>query len=209
MQSEPKSEQMFLSGSGETMRNAMGQDVPIELVKPVDRLRDELVRDFAERYEQAAAELLKLKAHVTGELDAFLDMSAERYGQDLGGKKGNVTLYSYDGKVKVVRSMSDNIVFDEGIHAAKSLIDQYLNDALQGASQEVRMLVDRAFRPNSAGRISTSAVLSLRSVAINDPRWLNAMHAIEESIKVVSSSASVHVYKYANGGEWQRIKVEF
>jgi hypothetical protein len=193
-----------------TMRNAMGQDVPVELVKPVDKMRDDLVRDFAERYERASDELCKLKAHVTGELDAFLDISAERYGQNLGGKKGNVTLYSYDGSVKVQRSLSDNIVFTEEIHTAKVLIDQYLNSALQGASAELRMLVDRAFRPNSAGRISTSAVLGLRAVAINDPRWVSAMHAIDESIKVVSSSVSVRVYRRdADDGEWRQVKVEF
>jgi hypothetical protein len=191
------------------MRNAMGQDVPVELVKPVDRMRDDLVRDIAARYEEMSAELAELKKHVTGELGAFLDMSAERYGQDLGGKKGNVTLHSYDGSVKVMRCVSDNLVFNEEIHAARTLIDQYLNDALQGASAELRMLVDRAFRPNSLGRISTSAVLSLRSVAINDPRWISAMHAIEESIKVVSSSVAVRVYKRDESGELRQIKVEF
>jgi hypothetical protein len=191
-----------------TMRNAIGQDVPLDLVKPVDKLRDDLVRDVAEDYERAAAELTRLRSHVADDLEAFLNISAERYGQDLGGKKGNVTLHSYDGKTKIVRTMHDNIVFDESIHAAKTLIDQYLSDALQGVSNEVRLLVDRAFRPNSAGRISTSAVLSLRAVAINDPRWLNAMRAIEDSIKVVSSSASVRVYRHVDG-DWQQIKVEF
>ena len=197
---------MSAETEAKTMRNAIGQDVPVELVRPVDKLRDELVRDIAGRYERAAADLKELERHVTGELEAFLDTSAERYGQDLGGKKGNVTLYSYDGRIKVQRQIRDNIVFDEGIHAAKALIDQYLNDALQGASREIRLLVDRAFRPNAAGRVSTGAVLGLRSVAINDPRWLSAMHAIEESVKAVSSSVAVRAFKRAEDGEWQPIR---
>ena len=128
---------------------------------------------------------------------------------DIGGKKGNVTLYSYDGRYKVMRKIQDNLVFDEGFAAGKALIDQYLTDALENAPGDIRQIVERAFRPNAVGRISTSAVLGLRTLAINDPRWIKAMHAISESVKVISSKAHVHVYRRDEFGEWQPITVDF
>ena len=192
-----------------TMRNARGQDIPVRLVKEVDRLRDEVVMQTVRSFERLNAELGAAKKQVTQDVEAFLALSAGRFGQDLGGKKGNVTLYSYDGQYKVVRSIADNMVFDEGLAAAKELIDQYLSDIMRDVPGDARMLVEKAFRPNAAGRISTSAVLSLRSLSINDPRWITAMHAISESLQVMSSKAYVRVYRKDAQDNWQPISVDF
>lgn len=196
------------SGDG-TMRNARGQDIPVRMVKEVARLRDEVVMQTVRSYERLHGELALAKKQIVQDVEAFLALSAERFGEDLGGKKGHVTLYSYDGKYKVVRSITDNMVFDEGLDAAKELIDQYLSDVMRDAPGEARMLVEKAFRPNAAGRISTSAVLSLRSLSINDPRWITAMHAISESLQVMSSKAYVRVYRKDAQENWQPISVDF
>lgn len=193
----------------EYMRNSIGQDVPSHLVREVDKLRDELVRELFTRFEEAGKIVRELKKHAVTEVEAFLDISAGRYGEDLGGKKGNVTLYSYDGQCKIVRSINDSIVFDEGFAAAKALIDRYLDDVMQHVTPDVRKLIDKAFRPNKAGHISTSAVLGLRSLGINDERWITAMHAISESVKVMSSKAYLRVYRKDENGNWQSICVDF
>ncbi len=192
-----------------TMKNTLGQDVPVRLVKEIDKLRDELVMDTFVRFACLGKELKKLKDQTTMELEAFLKLSAERFGEDLGGKKGNVTLYSYDGAYKIVRSVADNMVFDEGLASAKELIDQCLTDWGAESRPEVRMLIERAFRPNAAGRVGTSAILSLRTLAINDERWVRAMHAIGESLKVMSSKAYVRVYRKDENGNWQPVCVDF
>ncbi|WP_374188659.1 DUF3164 family protein [Avibacterium paragallinarum] len=36
-----------------------------------------------------------------------------------GGNKGNITLFSYDGKYKIVRAISDHLQFDERIQALR------------------------------------------------------------------------------------------
>lgn len=191
------------------MRNAIGQDVPVQLVKEIDRLRNDLVMETLERFDAAGRELAALKTRVTEDLEAFLKLSAERFGEDLGGKKGNVTLYSYDGNCKIVRSVTETMVFDEGLAAAKELIDQCLTDWGADSRPEVRLLINRAFRPNSAGRVSTSAILGLRSLAINDERWIRAMLAIDESLKVISSKAYVRVYRKDEHGNWKPVCVDF
>jgi hypothetical protein len=193
----------------ETMRNAIGQDVPLRLVKDIDKMRDALVKDVVDRYERTSRELKELKHLVTREVEAFLQISAERYRQDLGGKKGNVTLYSYDGKYKLVRSYADCMVFDEGLAAAKELIDRCLTDWIRDSNANIRLLVEQAFRPNSAGKISTSAVLGLRRLGINDERWITAMHAISESLQVMSSKAYIRAYRKDDDGNWQPISVDF
>jgi Protein of unknown function (DUF3164). len=192
-----------------TMRNALGQDVPVSLVKEVDQLRDGVVMDLVTRFARQRNVLMALKKHTVDEIETFLKLSAERFKQDVGGKKGNVTLYSYDGRYKVVRSVSDNMVFDEGLSSAKNLIDQCLTDWGKGSRPETRLIIDRAFRPNTAGRVSTSAILSLRTLAINDPRWIMAMHAISESLKAMSSKAYYRVFEKDENDKWRPICIDF
>ncbi len=198
-----------MSQTESTMKNALGQDVPMRLVKDVDRTRDALVIDLVERFEEAGRNLAALKKHATGELEAFLQLSAERFGTDLGAKKGNVTLYSYNGRYKVVRSVQDLVVFDEGLASAKELVDRCLTEWGSESRPELRMHSEKAFRPNSSGRVSTSAILGLRTLAINDERWITAMHAISESLKVMSSKAYIRVYRKDKLDNWQPVNVDF
>jgi hypothetical protein len=190
----------------QTMRNALGQDVPVELVKPVDKLRDELVREIYAGYSRLAEEAGALKETTRNDIEAFLEISASRYGEDLGGKKGNVTIYSYDGGLKVVRSMRAQMVFDEGLDTAKRLIDQCLTDWTAGGREEVRMIINRAFRPNALGRVNTSAVLALRALAINDERWIRAMSAITDSLRAMNSQEAILVYRRLDDGSWERVR---
>ena len=129
------------------------------------------------------------------DIQAFIDLSAEKYGAKIGGRKGNVTLNSYDGKYRVLRASQDNIVFDERIQAAKALIDECLRDWTDGARQEIRAIIDRAFEVDKQGNLNTGRILTLRRVEIKDPRWLKAMQAISDSTQVISSKSYIRVYE--------------
>jgi hypothetical protein len=192
----------------ETMRNALGQDVPVELVKPVDKLRDEVVRELCREYEEAESILSALKEKVRNDLEAFLEISSSRSGEDLGGKKGNVTVYSYDGALKIVRNVRAQMVFDEGLEAAKRLIDECLNDWAGEGQKETRLIIDRILRPNALGRVNTASVLSLRSLAINDDRWIRAMAAISDNLKAINSQESIRAYRRTADGGWEMIRAD-
>ena len=86
-------------------RNAQGGLTPEALIKPIDRTRDQLVRDMIAAAQAQSAELARFKAGAFGDVEAFVRLSAEQYGAKLGGNKGNVTLVSFDGRFKVKGSM--------------------------------------------------------------------------------------------------------
>ncbi|PRJ55713.1 DUF3164 family protein, partial [Haemophilus influenzae] len=120
---------------------------------------------------------------------------AEKYNAKVGGSKGNITLYSYDGKYKIQRAINDHLQFDERIQAAKVLIDECLNEWSEGSRPELKALIERAFNVDKEGNLNTSRILGLRRVDIQDERWQNAMQAISESVQVVSSKAYVRLYE--------------
>lgn len=179
----------------EYWRDAKGNLTPAELMKEIDKARDALVHEWVERGRDLSKAISHFKEGIFGDVQAFIELSAEKYGAKVGGNKGNVTLFSYDGKYKIQRAINESLQFDERIQAAKVLIDECLNEWSEGSRPELKALIERAFNVDKEGNLNTSRILGLRRVEIQDSRWQNAMQAISESVQVVSSKAYVRLYE--------------
>lgn len=177
------------------LKDALGRLVPEALVKPIDKTRDALVLELADEALSVHKVLAAFKAKVFGDVSAFVQMSAEQYETQVGGKKGNVTLFSYDGHFKVQVASADNIVFDERLQAAKALIDECIEEWSKGSSPEIKVLVQEAFQTDKEGNLNTGRILGLRRLDIGDARWQRAMTAISESVQVIGSKQYVRFYE--------------
>ncbi|MBZ9665471.1 DUF3164 family protein [Pseudomonas sp. LMG 31766] len=175
--------------------DAQGRHVPESMIKPLDLMRDELVMAIVGKTQELNQALVDFKAKVFGEVDALVAVAADEYGAKLGGAKGNVTLFSYDGRFKVVRAKADNIRFDERLQGAKALIDECLQEWVKGSRPEIITLINDAFKVDQAGNIRTGSVLALRRLEITDERWIRAMQAISDAVTVVTTSSYVRVYE--------------
>ncbi|WP_151789989.1 DUF3164 family protein [Acinetobacter junii] len=189
--------------------NAQGYLVPIDKIKPIDKERNDLVLSIVDKARKQQEELRKFKNQTFADIAAFVQLSAEQYEVIIGGKKGNITLFSFDGKYKIVRQIQDNIKFDERLQAAKALIDQCINTWIEDSNDNIRMLINDAFSVDKEGKISTGKVLGLRRMDIKDPQWLKAMDAISDSIIVVDSKAYVRIYERDDNGKYQPISLDF
>ncbi len=109
-------------------KNHKDQLIPISQIREIDKLRDELVKKLVEDAQEVQNILREYKMRAFSEIADFIELSAERYDVKLGGKKGNVTLYSFDGKYKIQRAINENMSFDEGILSAKTLIQECVDD---------------------------------------------------------------------------------
>lgn len=177
------------------MRDAQGALIPVEKVKAEHLLEDELVRRLSAEAEALNAALAAFRTRVLDDVQAFRELIAQKYGLTRGGTKGNVTLTSFDGTRMVQVAVGDHLAFGPELQAAKALIDRCVTRWAEGASDNIRALVDHAFQVNKQGRIDTSRVLSLRRLAIDDPDWLAAMEAISDAIRVVSSKTYARFYR--------------
>ena len=151
------------------MENAQGCLVPRANIRPIDIERDALVKEKMEKIKALQAEMRAVKASLLSDVDAFVQLSGERYGVRLGGVKGNVQLLSFDGKYKLCRDYGQLLTFDEGLQAAKELIDGCLRRWCKDSRPELRAVVEQAFKVDKKGRINTGAVLGLRRIEIDDP----------------------------------------
>ena len=144
---------------------------------------------------QLRESMAKFKEKAFGDISAFIDLSLEQYETRLGGKKGNVTMFSFDGKYKVQFAVSENIQFDERLHAAKALIDECIAEWSAGTRPELQILIQDAFKTDKEGNLSHGRILGLRRFDIDDERWKNAMKAIGEAVQVVGSKQYIRFYQ--------------
>jgi len=186
-------------------QNAQGALIPEKTIKPIDRERNDLVLDIVSRARGLSEQIAAFKAQTFADIAAFVELSLEQYETNLGGKKGNLTLYSFDGRFKVQRAIQEHLQFDERLQAARTLIDECLADWTADARPEVQAIVAGAFNTDKQGNISTGRVLALRRLEIKDERWQRAMTAIGEAIQVVGSKSYVRVYERVGESDFYRV----
>lgn len=188
--------------------DAAGRLVPIESIKEIDLARDALVQEIIKKANQVSAQLGAFRAQLADDLQAFLELSAEKYGAKMGGVKGNVTLTSYDGRYQILRAVSDHLAFDERLQAAKELIDNCLRRWTRDSRPEIRALIDQAFQVDKKGRVNAKRILSLRQLNIEDEQWLRAMEAIGDAVQVVGSCTYYRLYERDKNGNYQQIPMD-
>lgn len=192
------------------MEDAQGRLVPISMVSEVDKCRSTLVLELVAAAKRLRVEMSGFKARSMGDVDAFVELSAEKYGVRMGGRKGNITLVSYDGRYKIQVAISEHLIFDERLQAAKKLIDECITEWASNSRDEIKALINDAFQVDKEGRINTNRVLGLRRLDIRDPKWLLAMQAITDSLQVIGSKTYLRLYERESGTDdkWKPIVLD-
>ena len=195
--------------SKQFMEDAQGRQVPVSMIKKFDLKRNDLVCSIMSRAFAERERLAEFKRQVWEEIQAFVDESAKDSGaKKLGGKKGNITLTSFDGRYKLIVAVNDGILFNEKLQIAKQLIDECIGKWSKNARPELKVLVDDAFNVGKNGLVSTGKVLGLRRLNITDATWRRAMDAITESIQVVSSKTYMRFYERQKDESYKQIPLD-
>ena len=191
------------------MQNGVGHLVRIETIEEIDLARDEFVKKVTAKAREMSRMITSFKEEIAGDMQAFLELSAEKYEADLGGARGNLSLTSYDGTSKMLRAVSERLDFDERLQAAKALVDDCLREWTKDSGAEIRTLVEAAFQVDKKGRINAKRILSLRSLKIEHPTWKRAMEAIGDAVTVVGSCTYYRFYERDDEGNYHQIVLDF
>ena len=196
-------------GDVEYMPDAKGAMVPVSLIKPQHLLEHDLVLKVMGHAVALSEQVSRFKEHTFDDLGAFEALLAQEYESTVGGAKGNKTLTTYDGLFKISVQVADNIVFGPELQIAKGLVDECLNEWSQGSRDEIRAIVTRAFNTDKAGQINRSEIFMLLRLDITDPRWLRAMKAIRDAMRVEGSKTYVRCHRRATvDGAWRAVTID-
>lgn len=177
--------------------DAKGNLIPVARIKDIDKKRDSLVTDLCMLAKKHSEVLRDFKLETMTDIAEFAQISADEYGATLRGAagKGNVTLLTFDGRYKVQRATAETIAFDERLQVAQALISECIHVWSKGSNKNIQALVNQAFQTDQEGKVSAGRVLALRKLDIDDPKWLQAMNAIADSMRVSSSKSYVRFYE--------------
>ena len=189
--------------------NADGGLIPDDVVKPIDKLQDELVRKIIGHALPLSAQIARFRQHSFDDVDALVALLEQEYQAQRGGSKGNLVFTSYDGCFQIKVAVADNIVFGPELQVAKGLVDECLREWSADSRSEIQAIITRAFDVDSQGRLNRSALFSLLTYDITDTRWQSAMKAIRDSIRVVGSKRYIRMYQRANAqAAWEAITID-
>lgn len=178
------------------MEDAKGALAPISSITPERLAEDALVKELAAEVAALNERLAAFHAKALGDVAALQELVAEKYGATIGGRKGNISLSSFDGALRVQVQISESLTFGPELSVAKTLIDGCVRRWSEGANANIKALVDHAFQVNKAGRIDTHRVLSLRQLDMGDDAdWAEAMEAISDAVRSSGSKTYVRFYR--------------
>ncbi|RSZ35104.1 MULTISPECIES: DUF3164 family protein [unclassified Variovorax] len=175
--------------------DANGALIPTSKIKEIDKDRHRVVTQLVEQAKVESSRLVAFKVAAMQAVNDFVERSLAAYEVKHGGKKGNVTLVTFDGRYKIVRQMQESITFDERLQAAKALIDECIQSWSKSSNVNLKVLVNDAFQVDQQGKISTGRVLGLRRHDIDDEKWQLAMKAIGDSMQVASTKPYIRFYE--------------
>ncbi|KAB5599279.1 DUF3164 family protein [Vibrio parahaemolyticus] len=189
--------------------NKDGNPVPERIIDPYKIEQDDFVNALIAKAKEQQTQLRAFKELAFGECAAFLELLGEKYNVERGGRKGNVTFTSYDGRRQVIVAMQDKMVFGPELQIAKQLIDEYMHDVSEGAQDEFKLLAFRAFEVDKEGKLNKKNILDLRQYKIDHPLWHQAMEAIADSQRIESTKQYVRFREKDEHGKFQNIPLDF
>jgi len=191
------------------MQNAQGHLVPLANVKVLDQLRDETVRGLIAEAEEMGRRVAEFRASAAAAVAAFVELAAQEHGVELGGAKGNVTMTSYDGTMRVLRSRAQEVTFNEAVSVTRELVFRCIAKWTEGANANLVRLVSRAFETDAQGHLSVAKILGLRQIQIeDDPDWDAAMEALDAAVQVIGSRQYVRFYRRGAEGKYVQVGID-
>ncbi|WP_319496297.1 DUF3164 family protein [uncultured Cohaesibacter sp.] len=193
----------------EYMHDAKGNLRPAELVKPAHKLEDQTVRQIMGYAIALNEQMARFWMHTMDDLDTLDDLLAEQYGVTKGGPKGNRTYVSFDGLFKVTVKVNDLHDFGPQLDIAKKLFDECLNEWSADAHPAIRGIITQAFNTDKKGKINRTSLLSLMTYEVEDDRWMKAVDALRDAMRVIGSKEYVLFHRRKTvTDKWEPVSID-
>lgn len=179
----------------EYLTNTQGHLVPLGLVPDIDKDREALINEIFTSAIDLREQMVTFKQAAMGDVHAFVELAAEKYGAKVGGKKGNISLLNFDGTRKIQIQIAEHLHFDERLIAAKALVDECIHKWTADSNDNIKALIEHAFQTDKEGNLNTGRVLGLMRLDIHDEKWIQAMAALKDSMQIVGSTSYIRLYQ--------------
>lgn len=171
-----------------------GNEVHPDMVRADEKLKSEMLEKIIKKVINTRDAKTKLLAEIDEEIDGYMNLLRDVYKIPMKETKGNVTLVDFSGKIKIQKAVNDVIELNEKLQLAKEKIDEVIKKETTETTALIKTLLSQIFEVDKKGTVNTRQVLALRSYAIDDPLWVEAMALIDEAITVTGTKTYTRFY---------------
>jgi Protein of unknown function (DUF3164) len=151
----------------------------------------------------------KLVEGVFGLVNKYQEYAEKTKGKILEkiGKTDRKTFYNFDKSKKLEIQNKKRIEFNDKLEQAHEKIREYVEK--KGASEEVLLIVSKAFKRTRKGDADPSQIFKLKELSFNDSLWIEAMTLIDESQTYIPVKTYFQFSHRDETGAWIKDKLNF
>lgn len=191
------------------LQDARGRLVPVDAVSEQDKRRDSLVKELITEALELEDLIAMKRRSMQARVDEYLDWLKTEKKVRRENWKGNIQLDSYDGTMRVDRRVNEVLAFNETLQMAKTVVDEWLKENLEGVNEALKTVILGAFNVDQKGRVNKSQILKLLRLEIKDPKWKKAMGLVRDAMTVQVSRQSTAFYVRDEKGEMRQVVLAF
>lgn len=174
--------------------------------------RDVLIKSLSAKARMISQNLEEFKQNTFEQLDTFKAQMLE-YGNVKTSGKGNFTIKSDDGLLKVEFSNQIKKEFDERAEAAALLMDEFLQDFVKKKDRKSYALIQSLLTRKGADKnFDVNLINRLEKMRdeFDHPKWTEALDLFKESYRETGSARYVRFYQQNPSSQaWEMIPLNF
>lgn len=196
-----------------TWTDETGLEIPVSRITKAEKTREREAAKIIKSAEKIHGLLANFKKDLADVCHRVWLETLQEAGVETSGK-GNHTWYNFDRSIKIERSVSDRIDFDDAlISAAKEKFDEFLEANTATVDQFIRALIMDAFTTHR-GQLDPKRIMNLikhksKISAKKYPNYHEAVDLIEKSIRRPSSRTYFRVFNRDASGNYRSIDLNF
>jgi hypothetical protein len=180
-----------------------GVQIPANRITKAEKVREKKTAMLVKKAQDLNARLKAFKEELKDACDEMEEVSLGELGVNTENFKGNLTFFNFDRSIKIERSISEPMKFDDlTIAAAKEKLDLFLREAIESKFDFAKEMIMTAFETRN-GKLDPKKITPLTryEAKVNHPLFTDACRLIQQAIRRPDSKTYYRIWVIKEEGE--------
>lgn len=186
-----------------------GVQIPANRITRAEKIREKKTAMLLKKAQDLNARLKAFKEELKDACDEMEEVSLGELGVNTENFKGNLTFFNFDRSIKIERSISEPMKFDDlTIAAAKEKLDLFLREAIESKFDFAKEMVMSAFETRN-GKLDPKKITPLTryEAKVNHPLFSDACKLIQQAIRRPDSKTYYRIWVKEEGDKHEAVEL--
>ena len=188
-----------------------GNKIPLKRISKTEKLMEQKSTSLLKNAKATNDRLMAFKGDIRTICEEVEKQSLLENGVVKENAKGNLTWFNFDRSIKVERSVSEPIRFDDlTITAAKEKLDEFLNEAIESKFDFAKDMIMTAFE-TTKGQLDPKKITPLTRYEskVNHPLFTEACKLIQKALRRPESKTYYRIWAKDGDGKFVAVELNF